>query len=147
MFEQICTASDDMDQPNADSNFEIGEHGLCTQCVELFAAIAKAQSMNVEIVGDFKAHHESATAIKESSQNGCKVCTLLIEAYGLEEFEKDSLLSKQVTQNPDIPDLPQIHLDNQSDEWAIGLRLEGRIRFDRLLLFSPMEDGISLRQS
>jgi hypothetical protein len=126
------------------SNFQLRGDGICTECQKLFEAIAKAKSMRVQVTCDrnFRRHYKSAMAVQESSRNGCKVCTLFIEAYGFEAFEKDSQVLKEAIGNIEPPNVPQIYLDNQKDKWTIGLRLRDGIEYDQMMsLVAPVNES------
>ncbi|TVY19156.1 hypothetical protein LARI1_G003617 [Lachnellula arida] len=128
------------------ANFQLGDSGVCTECQKLFESIAKAKSMKVQVTVDyyFRSHYESAMAVQESRRNGCKVCTLFIEAYGFEAFEKDSKAPKEAIGSPGPPNVPQIYLDNQKDRWTIGLRLRDKIEYDQMIIFAPSVDRNSV---
>ncbi|RDL36182.1 uncharacterized protein BP5553_06794 [Venustampulla echinocandica] len=143
--EESCLTNDDTDhiQPHM-SNFQLGGNGICTVCQELFETIATMISMGARANcnSKFRRHYKSAMAVQESSQNGCKVCTLFIEAYGFKAFAKDCQVLEDAIGNIEPLNVPQIYLDTQKIPWTIALRLRDKLDHNqKMVLIAPVDEA------
>jgi len=136
---------------NEDSSFQLGEDGkcedgICVECRQLFTAIAKEDYRAWQKLrsSPFRDHYKSAREIQDSSRRGCNVCTLLIEVYGVDEFEEDSVVMlKETTNNPNLPRAPRVIFDDyiQGEGYSLGLNLLREPNFFQKIKVFPSEAG------
>lgn len=126
-----------------ESGFQLGDDGMCLECRKLFKDVAQVLPNRSEYWNYcFGSHYESAKTIQESSERGCNICTLFIEAYGHEEFEEDSRVQRRSTGHPDLFKKPQIFLSKEPfEEWTIGLNLGAGFDWKHQMAFIPSEAG------
>jgi hypothetical protein len=137
-------ASDQADQPQeSESGFQLGDDGMCAECRRLFEALAEVVFEKDEAyVSSLRDHYESARAIHESSQRGCRVCTLLIECYGLEQFEEELQFERAAANNLGRPQVPQIRYHNPyGEELSLSLHLRDKSDWKQMMSFFPSEAG------
>jgi hypothetical protein len=131
------------------ASFQLGDDGICAECHKLFEEVAKVMVGRSDVPSYNFNHYKKAIEIQQSSENGCRTCTLLIEAYGYESFERDYQVPEAIG-NVESPEAPQIWLGKPSgsDAWTIGLQIikpeslsRSNLDWDTMMRLFPTVEG------